>query len=353
MSANRKNVHVVLASRPGEDKEATENNFRFEETAYPDDPVEDSVLLVRNLYLSLDPALRCRLNEDTGVEYVKPWKIDETVDGFGGIGEVIVSRNPCFKAGDLVIPNFLWPWKLYFTVAAETVRKIETQNVTWSPTLYLSVFGLTGLTAYLGVKEKGHVVRGANQTMVVSAAAGSTGSFAGQIAKAMGCERVIGTCGSDAKVKCLTDELGFDAAINYKTESVMERLTTLCPNGIDIYFDNVGGEISNEIIRQMNENSHIILCGQIADYNKRVEYPPPIPSDISDILKTRNICRDRFLVLMYRDQFETATQALMEMYNADKIKVKETIETGLENAGKAFLSMMRGGNTGKQLLDLR
>ncbi|RUS84465.1 hypothetical protein EGW08_007761 [Elysia chlorotica] len=352
MSSNSKNFHIVLTSRPGETNAATESNFGYEETTYPDEPTVEGILLVKNIYLSLDPALRCRLNNGTGVDYIGPWEIGKTADGFGGIGEVISSKDPGFKAGDLIVPNFLWPWKLYFTIEAVAVRKITTENMNWSPTLYLSVFGLTGLTAYLGVKEKGHVAKGANQTMVVSAAAGSTGSFAGQIAKAMGCGKVVGTCGSQEKVKCLTEELGFDAAINYKTESLPDRLKVLCPNGIDIYFDNVGGQTTNDIIQQMNENSHIILCGQIADYNKTIEYPPPLPKEISDILKTKNITRDRFLVLTYKDQFAEATAALMEMYGTGKIKVKETIETGLENAGKAFVSMMNGGNIGKQLLKI-
>ncbi|GFR80067.1 prostaglandin reductase 2-like [Elysia marginata] len=350
MTSNTKNFHIVLKSRPGENNEATVSNFGYEETSYPEGLTEEGCLLVKNLYLSLDPALRCRLNEETGVDYVRPWQIGKTADGFGGIGEVVTSNDPEIKVGDLIVGTFLWPWKLYFTIQAVSVRKISTGSMGWSATLHLSVFGLTGLTAFLGVKEKGHVVKGGNQTMVVSAAAGSTGSFAGQIAKAMGCGKVVGTCGSESKAKCVTEELGFDAAINYKTEDVSERLRVLCPDGVDIYFDNVGGQVSNDIIMQMNENSHVILCGQIADYEKTTEYPPPIPKEISDVLKDKNITRDRFLVLAYEDQFSTATQALMEMYGAGKIKVKETIETGLENAGKAFVSMMRGGNTGKQLL---
>lgn len=350
MTSETKNFHIVLTSRPGENNLATESNFGYEETAYPEEPTENGALLVKNLYLSLDPAIRCRLNSETGVDYVGPWQIGETADGFGGIGEVVTSNDPEFKPGDLVLSTFLWPWKLYFNIQAASVRKIPSGSTGWSPTLHLSMFGLTGLTAYFGVKERGHVVKGANQTMVVSAAAGSTGSIAGQIAKAMGCGKVVGICGSEAKVKILTDELDFDVAINYKTEDLPVKLKALCPGGVDIYFDNVGGQISNDIIKQMNVNSHIVLCGQIADYNKTTEYPPPIPQEISDILKAKNITRDRFLVLTYQDQFASALQALMEMYGSGKIKVKETIEFGLANAGKAFVSMMSGGNIGKQLL---
>uniref|UniRef100_A0A0B7BAV6 15-oxoprostaglandin 13-reductase n=1 Tax=Arion vulgaris TaxID=1028688 RepID=A0A0B7BAV6_9EUPU len=238
----------------------------------------------------------------------------------------------------------------YFIIASSSVKKIPVEASNISPTVFLSTVGLTGLTAYFGITEDAHVTKGANQTVVVSGAAGATGSAAGQIAKLEGCGQVVGICGSDSKCACLTEELGFDSAINYKTEVVAEKLKELCPGGVDVYFDNVGGSISDDVIRLMNPDSYVVLCGQIAIYNKNLPYPPPVPDEISAILETKNITRKRFLVLTYQEKFESAFDKLLELHTTGKIKVKETIEMGLSNTGRAFVSMMKGGNLGKQLV---
>lgn len=352
MSSFPENFCVVLSNRPGANSEPSESNFSYQKIEFPSQALTEGDILIKNRFLSLDPALRCLLNADSGVDYVKAYELGTTVMGLGGIGEVVSSADPNFKTKDLVTPNFQWPWQLYFVVRNSTIRKIPEEVAATSPSLCLSVLGITGLTAILGVKEKGHIVAGLNQTMVVSAAAGSTGSLAGQIAKAEGCGKLIGICGTDAKCQWLTTELGFDAAINYKTSDVSARLSELCPQGIDVYFDNVGGTISDDVIRKMNKDSHIILCGQIAVYNKDVPYPPPIPSDIENLLKDKNITRDRFMVLNYSDKFEVSLAELMKLYKTGKLKVKETVEKGLENTGKAFVSMMKGGNIGKQLVEI-
>ncbi|KAH9495029.1 Prostaglandin reductase 2 [Bulinus truncatus] len=345
-------ARVVLKNQPGEDNEPTEENFLFEEILYPTESLKDREVLIQNLYLSMDPALRCRMNSESGVEYMKAWEVGETIHGVGGIGKVIATADPDFVVGDLVSSTAEWPWQLYFIFPSNGVRKIPAEIISISPRFCLSVFGITGLTAYFGVKDKAHIIKGANQTMVVSAAAGSTGSLAGQIAKAEGCGRVVGICGSDDKCEWVTSQLGFEAAINYKTESVTEKLHEYCPKGIDIYFDNVGGAISDEVIKQMNQDSHIVLCGQIDKYNKNVPYPPPLSEEILAALKTKNITRDRFLVLNYHQQFEESIKKLLELYLSGKIKVEESIESGLQNAGRAFISMMKGGNKGKQLVQV-
>jgi len=344
------NYCVVLSSRPGANNEPSESNFTYKKIEFPNHSLAFGEVLIKNRYLSLDPALRCMLNEDSGVDYVKAYELGKTVMGLGGIGEVVSSASSDFKSNDLVTPNFQWPWQLYFIVKGSEIRKVPDVIASTSPTLCLSAFGITGLTAYLGVKEKGHISAGSNQTMVVSGAAGSTGSLAGQIAKAEGCGKLIGICGTDAKCQWLKTELGFDAAINYKTQNVSERLAALCPEGVSVYFDNVGGEISNDVIRKMNKDSHVILCGQISVYNKDVPYPPPIPADIEDLIKNKNITRDRFMVLNYADKFEVSLAELMKLHGSGKLKVKETIEEGLQNTGKAFVSMMKGGNIGKQIV---
>ncbi|XP_062616673.1 prostaglandin reductase 2-like [Saccostrea cucullata] len=346
------NAHVILIKRPGVNGVPTEDNFGFEECPYPPDP-DPGEILIKTLYLSVDPALRCRMNEDTGVHYMSPWEIGQELGGFGGIGQVIKSADPEFTPGDFVESQNGWPWVGYFKRKQNEqnpLRKIDKSLLGGNLTLPLTVLGMIGLTSYLGIKEKGGIKPGGNQTMVISGAAGACGSLAGQLGRLEGCTRVVGICGSDTKCKFLTEELGFDAAINYKTENVKERLSELCPNGVDVYFDNVGGEISNIVINQMNKDSNVILCGQIAVYNKDLPYPPPIPESIESRLKEQNISRTRFLVLNYVEKFEESLKKLAELVLSGKLKVRETIMEGLENTGKAFVSMMNGGNIGKQLV---
>ncbi|XP_033736145.1 prostaglandin reductase 2-like isoform X1 [Pecten maximus] len=348
-----KNHHIIFKKRPGVNGEPAEDNFGYEECDYPCDPQNNEVLL-KTLYLSIDPAMRCRMNEETGVTYIGPFGIGDRIGGFGGVGVVVKSANPDFQDGDVVHAGFNWQWVENFLETPGEhfpLRKIDSSLVNGQVSLYLSILSLTsGLTSYLGVKVKGHVTPGANQTMVVSGAAGACGSLAGQIGKLEGCSRVVGICGSEEKCQFLTEELGYDSAINYKTKDVSSELQKLCPSGVDVYFDNVGGDLSNTVIKQMNTDSHVILCGQIAVYNKDVPYPPPIPEDVQRILTDKNITRDRYLVLNYPDKFESGMKQIVEWTVQGKLKVRETIEEGLQNAGKAFVSMMKGGNIGKQLV---
>ncbi|XP_069117830.1 prostaglandin reductase 2-like isoform X2 [Argopecten irradians] len=294
------------------------------------------------------------MNPETGVTYIGPFQIGDCIGGFGGVGLVVKSANSAFQEGDVVSAVFNWQWTKFFLGTPGELfplQKIDSSLVNGHISLYLSILSMTsGLTSYIGVKEKGHITQGANQTMVVSGAAGACGSLAGQIGKLEGCSRVVGICGSEEKCSFLTEELSFDSAINYKTQDVSSELQKLCPSGVDVYFDNVGGDLSNTVIKQMNTNSHVILCGQIAVYNKDVPYPPPIPDDIQRMITDKNITRDRYLVLNYQDKFESGMKQLVEWTVQGKIKVRETIEEGLENAGKAFVSMMKGGNIGKQLV---
>ena len=172
------------------------------------------------------------------------------------------------------------------------------------------------------------------------------------MARIEGCSRIVGICGSDEKCLFLTSELAFDAAVNYKKaqENIGEELKSLCPKGIDVYFDNVGGYISDSVIRLMNKNSHIVLCGQISVYNKDVPYPPPLTSEIESILKYKNITRDRFLVLNYREKFLQGLVQIGSWIQEGKLKYRETITDGIENMGNAFVSVMSGGNIGKQIV---
>ncbi|XP_036013551.1 prostaglandin reductase 2 isoform X2 [Mus musculus] len=234
---------------------------------------------------------RCKMNEDTGTDYLAPWQLAQVADG-GGIGVVEESKHQKLTKGDFVT-SFYWPWQ---------TKAILDGN---------------------GLEKIGHL---------------------------LGCSRVVGICGTQEKCLFLTSELGFDAAVNYKTGNVAEQLREACPGGVDVYFDNVGGDISNAVISQMNENSHIILCGQISQYSNDVPYPPPLPPAVEAIRKERNITRERFTVLNYKDKFEPGILQLSQWFKEGKLKVKETMAKGLENMGVAFQSMMTGGNVGKQIV---
>ncbi|XP_070180249.1 prostaglandin reductase 2-like [Littorina saxatilis] len=345
------NKRVILKSRPGVNGEPSEDNFGVEECEMPSPAsLSPGQVLVKNLYLSVDPALRCRMNEDSGVHYMSAWQLGQPIDGLGGVGEVEASADSTFTKGDRVSATFLWPWAAFFVIDGKHVKKMPKELFGSEPSLALSLLGGTGLTAYLGVAEKGHVTPGSGQTVVVSAAAGATGSLAGQVARLLGAERVVGICGSAAKCQFLEQELGFDAAVNYKSGDVSAQLSKACPDGVHVYFDNVGGDLSERVIEQMVPNGHVILCGQIAVYNKDLPYPPPISPTLQQLIQDRNITRERFLVLDYSDKFDEALAVLSQWYLAGKIKVKETVAEGVENTGKAFVSMMKGGNVGKQIV---
>uniref|UniRef100_G3PB23 Prostaglandin reductase 2 n=1 Tax=Gasterosteus aculeatus aculeatus TaxID=481459 RepID=G3PB23_GASAC len=342
-------TRVVLNSRPGNNGAPVAENFRLEEATLSAD-LADGDVLVRTLCLSVDPYMRCRMNEDTGVDYVTPWQLSECVDG-GGVGVVESSRCGLCVEGD-VVTSFNWPWQTRAVIKGSVLQKVDPKLVDGHLSYFLGAVGITGLTALLGVREKGHVTKGANQTMVVSGAAGACGSIAGQIGRLDGCVRVVGICGSDEKCRALVDDLGFSAAINYRQEDVPARLTECCPNGIDVYFDNVGGSISDAVITQMNSGSHVILCGQISQYNKDVPYPPPLSEETKETLRRKNITRERFTVLNYMNQAEAALCELSQRVQSGQINVLETVVNGIENMGDAFCSMMTGGNIGKQIIKI-
>ncbi|XP_049917153.1 prostaglandin reductase 2-like isoform X1 [Epinephelus moara] len=340
---------VVLNSRPGINGVPVPENFRVEETTLTPD-LKDGEVLVRTLYLSVDPYMRCRMNEDTGVDYAAPWQLSESADG-GGVGVVQSSRCSTYSEGD-VVTSFNWPWQTHAVMKGSVLQKVDSQLVDGHLSYFLGVVGLTGLTALLGIREKGHVTKGANQTMVVSGAAGACGSIAGQIGRMDGCVRVVGICGSDEKCKALVDDLGFSAAINYRTEDVSAKLKECCPDGIDVYFDNVGGDISDAVITQMNKDSHVILCGQISQYNKDVPYPPPLSEEIQGTLQKKNINRERFTVLNYMHKADASLYELSQGVKSGHVKVLETVVNGIEKMGDAFCSMMKGGNVGKQIIKI-
>lgn len=338
---------VVLNSRPGKNGEPVPENFRLEAINLKPD-LSDGEVLVRTIFLSVDPYMRCRMNEDTGADYLTPWQLSECVDG-GGVGLVEASSCSTYIKGD-VVTSFNWPWQTHAVMKGSGLQKVDPQMVDGHLSHFLGVVGITGLTALLGVREKGHVTKGANQTMVVSGAAGACGSLAGQIGRLDGCTRVVGICGTDEKCKALVEDLGFSASINYRHGDVSARLKESCPDGIDVYFDNVGGAISDAVMEQMNNGGNVILCGQISQYNKDVPYPPPLSEKMQEVLQNKNITQERFTVLNYMSKAEAALFELSQWVKSAQIKVLETVVNGIENMGVAFCSMMKGGNIGKQIV---
>ncbi|XP_028409882.1 prostaglandin reductase 2-like [Dendronephthya gigantea] len=357
------NIRVFLRSRPGESNPVSVENFAIENI--PILECKDGEIIAKTLCLSVDPYMRCRFNENSGVDYMKSWQIGETIDA-SGTGVILESKDESFKPGDVIHLPMCWPFQKFVnfnsqkllsnadsTDGLHALQKVESDILQKHPSLTLGLLGVTGMTAILGLREKAHIVPGANQTVVISGAAGACGSAAGQIAKLEGCGKVVGICGTDEKCQHLVNDLGFDASINYRTiKNIQEKLSECCPEGVDVYFDNVGGEISNEVIKSMNKDSHVVLCGQISQYDKDLPYPPPIPDNITEILKKNNITRERYTVLNYPEKFHESLVQLETWLKEGRLKNRETFEMGLENAGNAFVSMMSGKNIGKQIIQV-
>jgi NADPH:quinone reductase len=328
------NRQITLAARPtGLPKES---DFRLVESSVPT-PGPDEIL-VRTLYLSLDPYMRGRMND--AKSYAPPVQIGEVMVG-GAICRVEQSNDPNFQPGDIVAANT--GWQDYAAVKGKGLRKLDPSAA--PVTTALSVLGHIGLTAYFGLIDICHPVAG--ETVVVSGAAGAVGSVVGQIAKILGC-RVIGIAGTDAKVRYLIDELGFDGAFNYKTTAdYRAKIKELCPGGVDVYFDNVGGAITDAVLFNLNLHARASICGQISLYN--LEKPEMGPRFLP-LLIVHRAKIEGFLVSDYAPRFGEGMRQLAAWFGEGKLKYEETIEEGLENAPRAFIGMLQGKNTGKQLV---
>jgi NADPH-dependent curcumin reductase CurA len=300
-------------------------------------PVNGQVL-VKAWFISVDPYMRGRMNDRKS--YVPPFQLNEVLNG-GVVGEVVESKSSNFGKGDVVVGNL--GWQDYSIAGEKEVRKINPDIAPVSTAL--GVLGMTGLTAYFGMLEIGQPKQ--NETVVVSGAAGAVGTIAGQIAKIHGC-RVVGIAGSDKKVMYLTDVMGFDAAINYRTSPDLKKeLEEACPKGVDIYFDNVGGEISDAVLSLINNNARIPLCGQISLYNEK---PIPMGPRIQPQLLSHSALMRGFLVRNYADRFEAGIRQLTDWLKENRLKYAENVVDGLENAPKAFIGLFAGENLGKQLV---
>jgi NADPH-dependent curcumin reductase CurA len=329
-----RNRRLVLAERPT--GMVGESTVRLEETDLPDPGDGEALAKVR--YLSIDPTIRTWMDDAPG--YLPPIAIGEVVRA-GGVAEVLSSNSDLYAPGDLLFG--LTGWQDY-VVADAGQRAMQKLPAGVTPTAALGVLGLNGTTAYFGLLDVGALKEG--DVVVVSGAAGATGSAAGQIAKLKGAAKVIGIAGGPEKCAWIVDELGFDAAIDYKHDNVPARLRELCPQGIDLYFDNVGGEILNACLANLAMRGRIVLCGAISSYNDSERSGP---SNYSALIIRRGRM-EGFIILDYFDRLPAAQMELAGWLGEGKIKSAEHIVDGLERAPEALNLLFTGGNTGKVLV---
>lgn len=325
---------VRLASRPT--GVPTASNFALAETTL--EPLQDGQVLVRNRFMSVDPYMRGRMNDRKS--YVPPFEIGKVLDG-GAVGEVIESRSSEFKAGDVVTSRY--GWREAFISAPAELHRVDKAVEPLS--VYLGILGMTGMTAWAGLTM---VEVKAGDVIYISGAAGAVGNVAGQLAKLRGC-RVIGSAGADEKVKHLLEECGFDTAFNYKTAPVLEQLNLATPDGIDVYFDNVGGESLEAALTALRVGGRIIACGGISGYNK--QKPQPGPSNLFN-MTTKRLTMKGMIVgdwLHRQSEFEKEVGA---HYQAGKLKSLETVVDGLDQAADAFIGLFEGKNVGKMVVKL-
>ena len=326
---------IRLASRP--EGYPTPENFDLVEVPLPE--IADGQLLVRNQVMSVDPYMRGRMN--AGKSYVAPYEVGKALEG-GAVGEVVASRAPGFEVGDTVLHDL--GWRDHAAVHAARATKVDPRVAPIGA--YLGVLGMPGLTAYVGLLEIAAFKEG--DVVFVSGAAGAVGQVAGQVARLRGAKRVIGSAGSDAKVRYLLDELGFDAAFNYKDGPIGEQLAQAAPDGVDVYFDNVGGEHLEAAITSFNDFGRAALCGAIANYNTKT---PTGPRNLGLAVGKRLTLRG-FLVYEHNHLRDDFTREVAGWIAEDKLRYRETVTEGLDRAPEAFIGMLRGENLGKALVTL-
>ncbi|MCT2590274.1 NADP-dependent oxidoreductase [Streptomyces sp. N2-109] len=300
----------------------------------------DGQILVRNLYLSVDPYMRGRM--DDVKSYVPPFQLDHPMDG-GAVGVVIASRAAGFAVGDHVLHGL--GWREFATLDARHAVVVSPDAAPLSA--YLGVLGMTGLTAYSGLLRVASFKAG--DAVFVSGAAGAVGSQVGQIARLKGASRVIGSAGSDDKVRLLTEELGFDAAFNYKHGDVKTQLKEAAPDGIDVYFDNVGGEHLEAAISSLNLHGRATICGMIAQYN--ATEPPAAPRNLALVIGKR-LRLQGMLVNDHSDLQPEFVEEVSAWIRSGELKYRETLAQGIDHALDAFLGMLRGENSGKTVVQL-
>lgn len=333
------NRRVVLARRP--EGELQDGDLILEEAPIP--TLQDGQLLIQILWLSLDPYMRPRMSEIKG--YAEPIGIGDVIVG-GSIGRVIATKSNQFKTGDIVSSYSGWQEYCVVPEDMEGLHKVVPNDIPLSA--YLGASGMPGRTAYCGLTYLGKPKPG--ETVVVSAAAGAVGSVVGQLATLEGC-RAVGIAGGPEKCRYLTEELGFSAAVDYKSPNMLANLKEACPDGIDVYFENVGGDVAKAVAQLLNPGARIPICGYVSAYNSldlnSIETPMHIFGALDPVPEHRF-----FLVGEWQEHHQEHTELLSSLVKSGKLKYRETIAEGLESAASAFKGMLRGKNLGKQLVHI-
>lgn len=326
------NHRLVLAERPK--GRIDERTTRLEEVAIPDPGPGEALVAVD--WLSIDPTIRTWMDDAPG--YLPPIGIGDVVRS-GAVGRVVRSRSEQYREGSLVFATLGWQ---QWAIVDEGPRRAQTLPEGIAPTLALGVLGITGVTAYFGMTEVGRVTDG--DVVVVSGAAGATGSVAGQVARLSGASKVVGIAGSPAKCEWLLEEAGFDAAIDYRSEDVAARLAKECPAGIDLYFDNVGGEILDACLARLARRGRVVLCGAISAYN--AEHRPAGPANYTNLIVQRGRM-EGFIILDYLDRFAEAQGRLAGWASDGSLTHAEHVVEGLGGAPEALGMLFDGANIGK------
>ncbi|AZI32544.1 NADP-dependent oxidoreductase [Kaistella carnis] len=330
------NKTIILNSRPVGKPQLSD--FKFVEEEMP--ALKEGEILLKTKFVSVDPYLRGRMSD--AKSYVPPFELQKAMSS-GVVAEVLESQNEKFKKGDFV--SGMLNWKEFQTSIGENLLKIDDKIAPLSN--YLGVLGMTGLTAYFGLTEIGKPQKG--ETLVVSGAAGAVGSIVGQIGKILGC-RVIGIAGTDEKVEMLKSKFGFDEAINYKTtENMTKAIAEVCPDGVDVYFDNVGGTISDSVHANINRLGRIIVCGAISAYN---DTSVPQGPRVEHFLIRKSALMQGFIVGNYADKFPEGMKHLSQWLSEGKLIYSETIVEGFENIPQAFIDLFEGKNKGKMIVKI-
>lgn len=328
------NQTIILKERPS--GKPTPENFELRKEEIPS--INDGEILLKSLYFSVDPYLRGRMRDEKS--YIEPFQINEPLES-GVIAEVVESKNSNFQPGDIL--SGMLQWKEYQTSTGSGLNKVNKDKAPL--TAYLGILGLTGITAYLGLEKIGNLKAG--ETLLVSGAAGAVGSVVGQIGKIKGC-RVIGIAGTDEKISWTIEKLNFDDGINYKTsDNLRKSIAKACPNGVDVYFDNVGGEILDAALANINKFGRVINCGAISLYNETEVPTGPRPEGI---LIKKSALMQGFIVRDYIKEFGPAINQLSTWFQEDKLKYSETVIEGFENIPRAFIDLFDGKNQGKMIV---
>lgn len=325
---------ILLNSRP--EGKPDHSNFKFDTENIPE--TKEGELLLKSLYVSVDPYLRGRMSD--APSYIPPFEVNKPIKSLV-VAEVLESKHDDYKKGDHV--SGMLDWKEVQVAKADEMMKVDKEKAPLSA--YLGILGMTGLTAYLGLTEIGKPKEG--ETLLVSGAAGAVGSTVGQIGKILGL-RVVGIAGTDEKVAMLKEEFGFDAGINYNTtENMKEAIKKTCPDGVDVYFDNVGGDISDAVLFNINKFSRTVVCGAISVYN---ETSIPQSTSVHPFLIKKSSLMQGFVISDFADKHPQGVQQLSKWLQEGKLTYTETVEEGFENIPQAFLDLFEGKNKGKMVV---